>query len=153
MTTNEFVAKNLGADSERGVLWLNERRQIETGRMLGHRYEALRVRYWYHGGRTVWVLDEIGKEMPITIGVAIENARVTDVVILTYRESRGGEVRHPFFTSQFAGAALTTDLLLDRPVDGISGATLSFHAVRNIVRFALYLHDETMPSTESQRDD
>ena len=65
------------------------------------------------------------------------------VDILTYRESRGYEVRHDFFTRQFKGAALKGDKLTNR-IDGISGATLSVWAVTNVSEWALYLHEQVV---------
>ena len=109
--------------------------------VLGHPYPSLRLRYWQSGNRTAWIVDEIGKERPITIGVVVEEGHIIDVQVLAYRESRGGEVRHPFFLNQFAGLSLKNDSRLSGPVDGISGATLSVRALTNVSRFVLYLAD------------
>jgi hypothetical protein len=86
-------------------------------------------------------MDEIGKEKPITVGVIIDNDEIQKVIILEFRESRGGEVRHPFFTRQFTGLFLKADDKLSQRIDGISGATMSVRAVSNVSRFALRLHD------------
>lgn len=56
-----------------------------------------------------------------------------------FRESRGFEVRYPFFTDQFRGARLREGLDLDREIDGISGATLSVRALTKLARLALLL--------------
>ena len=77
---------------------------------------------------------------PITTGLVINEDRVERIRVLEYRESRGGEVRHPFFTGQFKGAGLTEEHRLDRPIDGISGATLSVRALKKLAALALYLH-------------
>ena len=66
--------------------------------------------------------------------------RVERVKVLVYRESRGWEVRHDFFTTQFTGATLQANERLDRPIDGISGATLSVRAVTRLTEIALLLH-------------
>ena len=50
------------------------------------------MRYWQSGSRTAWVLDEIGKEQPITTGIIVENGKILSVDVLAYRESRGAEV-------------------------------------------------------------
>ena len=63
-----------------------------------------------------------------------------DVKVLIFRESRGWEVRYPFFTDQFKGATLVTDNNLDRKIDGITGATLSVNALTKLGRIALLLH-------------
>ena len=109
--------------------------------MLGHRFAALRVRYWYDGERSAWILDEIGKELPITIGVTVAEGAIDNVRVLEFRESRGWEVRYPFFTDQFVDARLNPERRLDRRIDGITGATLSVGAVKRVARVALLLHE------------
>ncbi len=125
-------------------IWLKGDRQAVAKEMLGHRYPALRLRYWMDGAKSAWIMNEVGKEKPITIGVTIEGNKIERVSILAYRESRGGEVRHPYFTEQFVGAGLKPNADLGKPVDGIAGATLSVRAVTNISRFALYLSESTL---------
>ncbi len=100
----------------------------------------LRLRYWGRDGRTAWILDEIGKEEPITTGIVVNGRAIEEVKVLIFRESRGWEVRHPFFTDQFKGARLGHDDQLDRHIDGISGATLSVRALKRLARVALFLH-------------
>jgi len=67
--------------------------------------------------------------------------------VLIFRETRGGEVRYPFFTDQFAGIMLGRDTLLSREIDGISGATLSVNALVKLTRLAL-LFDQQVPRDE-----
>ncbi|WP_373098012.1 FMN-binding protein, partial [Zhongshania sp.] len=106
--------------------------------------------------KTAWILEEIGKEMPITIGVVVDldsadgkSLAVSRVDILAFRESRGWEVRHDFFTEQFKGAVLVRDDILSQHIDGITGATLSVRAVKQVARIALLLADEVQPSADS----
>ena len=143
----DFVGSHLGEDASRksDTLWLTGDLKQRAADILGHRYAGLRVRYWGEGNRTVWILDEIGKEMPITIGVAVDGGAVADVKILEYRESRGGEVRYPFFTRQFKGLSLDNEdrNRLNGNIDGITGATLSVAAVRKIAILALVFHQHT----------
>jgi hypothetical protein len=68
----------------------------------------------------------------------ISQGRIDHVRVLAYRESRGQEVRDPSFLKQFAGASLADRDRLDRGIDGISGATLSVHAMERMARVALY---------------
>lgn len=98
-----------------------------------------RISYWRAAERTAFVLEEIGKEQPITAGIVIREGRIERVRILIYRESRGGEVRYPAFTRQFEGAGLGDDRRLDRSINGISGATLSVNALDRMTRLALFL--------------
>ena len=62
---------------------------------------------------------------------------------MTYRENRGGEVATPSFTDQFNGAALRVDNTLNTNIDGISGATMSVHALTRLANMALFLHNDT----------
>jgi hypothetical protein len=48
-------------------------------------------------------------------------------------------VRHDFFTNQFKGLTLDDQNNLNGRIDGISGATLSVNALRNLARLALYV--------------
>lgn len=123
------------------TLWVTGDLRADVERVLGHRFSALRVRYWADEARSAWVLDEVGKELPITIGVSVANGAIADVEVLEFRESRGWEVRYPFFTDQFADARLGPDEHLDRRIDGITGATMSVDAVTRIARIALLLHE------------
>jgi uncharacterized protein with FMN-binding domain len=86
------------------------------------------------------VLEEIGKEQPITIGVHIKDEQVVDLKVLVYRESRGDEVRHDFFTNQFKSASLTKENMLNQHIDGITGATMSVRALTKVARLALWLN-------------
>jgi uncharacterized protein with FMN-binding domain len=99
------------------------------------------MRFWEKDGRTVWVLEETGKVKPITTGVVVKDSKVELIRVLAFRESRGGEVRYPFFTEQFRDAALTEAMELNKPIDGISGATLSVRALIKQARLSLLLHE------------
>ena len=123
------------------VLWLKGDLRADVERLLGHRFNGLRVRYWRDGTLSAWILDEIGKELPITIGIAISSGAIASVDILEFRESRGWEVRYPFFTDQFVNARLGPNDTLDRHIDGITGATMSVDAVTRVAQVALLLHE------------
>ena len=128
------------------TLWVTGDVRTAVERMLGHSFKSLRVRYWYDGVTSAWILDEIGKELPITIGVSVAAGAIDNVRVLEFRESRGWEVRYPFFTDQFVDARLESDERLDRHIDGITGATLSVKAVTRVARIALLLHDQVTKS-------
>jgi len=125
------------------VLWITRSLREQISQILEHAPDALRVRYWGKKHRTVWILEEIGKERPITVGLVVDKDRLETVRVLAFRESRGWEVRYPFFTDQFHGASLTGEYELDRSIDGISGATLSVRALKKLARLALFLHNQT----------
>ncbi len=114
--------------------------------ILDHRYSKIRIPYWRDGDRTVWILEKIGKELPITAGFVISENQVEQFKVLVFRESRGWEIRNDFFTEQFDGAHLTTKNKLDRPIDNITGATMSVNAMKKLSRMALYLHKQVLSS-------
>ena len=128
------------------TLWVSTENRQVIASILNHRFTTLRIRYQGSEQKTAWVFEEIGKEMPITIGVIINQGKVEKTLVLEYRETRGGEIRHPFFLNQFEGASLLTsdeDKNLDKTIDGITGATLSVRAMKRVVRVALYCHQLT----------
>ena len=69
----------------------------------------------------------------------VSGGQVERVRVLVFRESRGGEVHREAFTRQYEEVALDDRNLLDRNIDGITGATMSVSAVNRQVRLALYL--------------
>ena len=54
-------------------LWITGELRNQAATILGHAPGTLRTGYWRRGDRTAWVLDEIGKELPITAGFVIDN--------------------------------------------------------------------------------
>lgn len=142
-TKDEFLKDVFtGKVPEAAVLWLTGERKDHVTRILGHPYPSLRIRYWRDNNRSAWILEEVGKDLPITVGLVINQAKLETVRVLTFRESRGWEIRHDFFTDQFRGATLTDEDALDRHIDGISGATLSVRAMKKLAALALYLDSE-----------
>ena len=89
------------------TLWLNHELKKDVAKIMGHKnFQGLRVRYHAEGQRTVWVLEEIGKYKPITVGVTVNDGAIEKLHVLAYRESHGWEVKQDFFTRQFIGAKL-----------------------------------------------
>jgi hypothetical protein len=129
-----------------GIVWPDKTLKKKITDILGHKYKSLRIRYWKKDNKTAWVLEEIGKEKPITTGFVITNQKIERVRVLIFRESRGWEVRHTFFTEQFDEAGLKQDMELDRNIDNISGATLSVRAVTKLARLALLLDQHVRAS-------
>lgn len=143
VTPEEFLAGTFGeTPPAAAMLWLTGTRGESASEILGHKPGSLRVRYWRAGERTAWILEEIGREEPITAGFVIDAGRLVDVRVLAFRESRGWEIKHDFFTDQFDGVRLTQDHALDAPIDNITGATLSVNAMRRMARLALFLDAE-----------
>ncbi len=146
-TSEEFVREALpGAQPQQpAVIWLDKNLQAKIAELLGHPYPQARLRYWRQGAASVWVLDEIGKEYPITAGFWVNNAKIARAQVLTYRETRGWEIHLPAFLKQFVGSELKGGKLTT-PVDGIAGATLSVNAMTKMAKVALLL-DNTVQTT------
>ena len=139
LTPEQFLTENLAPELPKpNVLWLTKDIAKQVEQITGHAPILLRQRYWRVGDKTAWILEEIGKEEPITAGFIVTADKITQVRVLTYRESRGWEVRYPAFLKQYSGAGLQDDDALNRNIDGISGATLSVNAMNRMARLALY---------------
>lgn len=124
------------------ILWISGEVRDAAKQILQHEPGSLRTRYWQRNRRTAWILEEIGKEQPITVGIVINDGRIETVKVLIFRESRGWEVKYPFFTNQYKQAELGANLELDTSIDGITGATLSVRALTKLSRLALYFHQQ-----------
>ena len=122
------------------AVWLSGALRDEVENLLGHRYPSLRIRYWAQETLSAWILEEVGKDLPITTGIVVRDGRIEQIKVLVFRESRGGEVRYPFFTDQFKNSKLQEDKQLDHRIDNISGATMSVRALVKQARLALLLH-------------
>ena len=121
------------------VMWLKKDLKKQLSDVLDHKYKGMRIRYWQQDKKTAWVLEETGKDKLITTGIVINAGKIEQVKVLIFRESRGWEVRHDFFTDQFKQAKLADDNQLDRHIDNISGATLSVRAIKKLAYIALLL--------------
>lgn len=133
-----FLRQAFGPDIPKTQrLWLSEQQRKELQKQLQRPFRHRSLRYWGNANHSVWLLNEIGKERPITTAVEIKNGVVHRVRVLAYRESRGGEVQADWFLQQFAGMQ-TDDLAgIHRQIDTISGATLSVNALKKQVATAL----------------
>ena len=77
LTPDQFVAEAVGTPAPKPeMLWLTKDVAAHASRTLGHAPPQLRQRYWKSGGKTAWILEEIGKEEPITAGFVVENGKV-----------------------------------------------------------------------------
>jgi hypothetical protein len=143
INASTYVAERFaGEPPAQETLWPSSDLRTQLKNILGHA-PSLRFKYWGAGGKTVWILDEIGKDRPITAGVTITDNRIEDVQVLVFRESRGWEVKYEFFTSQFANLWLDRDQQLSGKVDNITGATLSVKAMKRMAKAALLMHRAT----------
>ncbi|HEC26177.1 MAG TPA: FMN-binding protein [Gammaproteobacteria bacterium] len=145
LSNKDFLKQSFNGDvPEVKTVWLKGTLKTDISKTLGHNYPALRVRYWLKDHRSAWILEEIGREKPITVGFVVQDQKLVSVKVLVFRENRGGEIRFPSFTEQFDGSELDNNRRLNRRIDGISGATLSVNAVRKLAAVALQLSDHVM---------
>ncbi len=143
-TQAEFLERAFSAAPPNpDIIWLSGDRKATVRQILTHDYPALRLRYWCKDTRSAWVLEEIGKELPITVGVIINAGYIESLRVLTYRENRGEEVTTPAFTDQFIDSKRDGNGELDKHIDGISGATLSVQALTRLAGMALLMHADS----------
>ncbi len=136
-----FIAEAFTQQPKPQVIWIKDDLRHQIEQILQHKYKARRIRYWQQKKRSVWILEEIGKKKPITVGVIIDANKISHLKVLVFRETRGWEVRYPFFTKQFNQLSLEADHTLSESIDGISGATLSVRALDKMARIALLLNN------------
>jgi hypothetical protein len=143
MSEQSFVANAFKSPPRPKSFWLTPTIKPIARQILRHTPTFLRTRYWQEQQRTVWILEEVGKNEPITVGVIIDNHKIIQLQVLAFRESRGWEVKHSFFTDQFIASTLSAEQTLSQSIDGISGATLSVNALTKIAQLALFF-DQTV---------
>ena len=69
-TQADFLSRAFNdSPPEPTIVWLSGERKSAVRQILGHDYAALRLRYWCEGERSAWILEEIGKDLPITVGI------------------------------------------------------------------------------------
>jgi len=124
------------------VLWLKKDLKKVAAQILQHNPGFLRTRYWKTAEKSVWILNELGKTKPITVAVIIKDNKIELLKVLAFRESRGWEVKHDFFTDQFKQNSLNEELRLSSAIDGISGATLSVRALTKVAQLALFFNSQ-----------
>ncbi|MBW8189884.1 FMN-binding protein [Neiella marina] len=151
MSESAFLTQAFGESvPARQMLWLRGQLKKDVIKLLGHSYGKIRLYYWHHGTTTSWILEQIGKEKPITAGFVVDQQRIVQTHVLEFRESRGWEIKRPAFTQQFEFIELTDNNRLSKHIDGITGATLSVNAMNRMAKLALRL-DQEVQLTLAQR--
>lgn len=138
-----YLAEQYETVPSPSMLWLDET-QRKNAEALSGEDPGFRQRYWRADRKSSWVINVIGRDHPITLGISVKDGKLAALRVLIYRESRGWEVRHPFFTRQFDQATLDKGKL-DRDIDNITGATLSVNALQRAAKLALWL-DSQLPT-------
>lgn len=142
LSVPEYLGEQYETVPGPAMLWLDDE-QRQAAKALSGEDPGFRQRYWLDDQKSSWVINVIGRDHPITLGISVKDGRIAALRVLIYRESRGWEVRHPFFTRQFDQAAIHKGKL-DRDIDNITGATLSVNALQRAARLALWL-DSQLP--------
>ncbi|MCK4842125.1 MAG: FMN-binding protein [Methylococcales bacterium] len=141
--TNDFLQQIFSGEVPKAeVLWLTKELKKTVIEILKHKPNFLRTRYWQTAEKSVWIINETGKTKPITIAIVITGNKIVLLKVLAFRESRGWEVKHDFFTDQFKQISLTPELQLNQAIDGISGATLSVRALTKVAQLALLFNQK-----------
>ncbi len=155
LTADAFVEQVIQLSNEpltfeTKTLWLNKSIQSEIKTVLNRPYAKLRLRYKKSissaSPTTIWFLDEIGKERPISFAVAVKDRQIVQIKVLEFRESRGYEIHIPAFSQQFDNIGVDEQGKLNKTIDGITGATMSVSAMKKISRVALLLHEIVVKS-------
>lgn len=135
--------KSESVAAESRTLTASQREQLEQASRLhfpekGYRFFLGRTKGQVDG--YALIVNEIGKHEYITFIVGVSaKGEVTEVAVMDFRESRGGEVREPRFVRQFRGKKASDAVQVDRDVVNYTGATLSSHALARGVKKALLL--------------
>ena len=141
----DFIADTFGRGADTAPkaksLWLTAPIRQRAAQIVGRPIAGLRIRYHQRASKTAWILEEIGKEMPITIGIVVQDNKIERVKILAYRESRGGQVRRSRFLRQYRGKDSDDSIRINQDIINITGATLSVRALNFGVRKTLALFE------------
>lgn len=89
------------------------------------------------------ITEEIGKFHPFTFIVAVTpNGQISNVAVLVYRESRGGEIARKRFLYQFFGKSFKNPIRINKDIINITGATMSVQYMCAGVRKVLAVINE-----------
>lgn len=147
LSVDAYLDKQFDRIPSPQMLWLDSQQRSQADSLSGED-PGFRQRYWFDGQTSAWVLNTIGRDHPITVGISVRDQAIVSLRVLIYRESRGWEVRHPFFTKQFDQARLQHKKL-DRNIDGITGATLSVRALKRAAKLALWLDKQLIAGNDT----
>lgn len=89
------------------------------------------------------ITEEIGKFHPFTFIVGVKpNGKISNIAVLIYRESRGGDVARKRFLFQFIGKSIKNPIRLNKDIINITGATMSVQCMCAGVRKVLVVVHE-----------
>jgi len=132
--TDEFV---LSPEEKNSLEKLLSRRLYEDGfrTYIGKRDGAIQ-------GYAI-ITEEIGKFHPFTFIVGVgTDGKITNIAVLVYRESRGGEIAKKRFLYQFMGKSFKNPIRINKDIINITGATMSVQYMCAGVRKVLVVINE-----------
>ena len=89
------------------------------------------------------ITEEIGKFHPFTFVVGVgTDGKITNIAILVYRESRGGEIAKKRFLYQFMGRSFKNPIRINKDIINVTGATMSVQCMCAGVRKVLGVINE-----------
>ncbi len=89
------------------------------------------------------ITEEIGKFHPFTFVVGVgTDGKITNIAILVYRESRGGEIAKKRFLYQFMGKSFKNPIRINKDIINVTGATMSVQCMCAGVRKVLGVINE-----------
>lgn len=89
------------------------------------------------------ITEEIGKFHPFTFVVGVgTDGKITNIAVLVYRESRGGEIAKKRFLYQFLGKSLKNPIRINKDIINITGATMSVQCMCAGVRKVIAVINE-----------
>ena len=89
------------------------------------------------------ITEEIGKFHPFTFVVGVgTDGKISNVAVLVYRESRGGEIAKKRFLYQFMGKSFKNPIRINKDIINITGATMSVQCMCAGVRKVLGVINE-----------
>src|SRR3990167_5650392 len=89
------------------------------------------------------ITEEIGKFHPFTFVVGVgTDGKISNVAVLVYRESRGGEIAKKRFLYQFMEKSINNPIRINKDIINITGATMSVQYMCAGVRKVLAVINE-----------
>lgn len=136
-TADKFVASPIELTDD-------QKEQIETIAKVRQRKKDLQVWRAEAKGKLLgyFIVDEvIGKHEFITYCAGISpEGKVVAMEIMSYRETKGGQVKDESWRKHFIGKSLNDPFKLDVDIPNISGATLSCRNLTDGVKRLLAIH-------------
>lgn len=135
--------KNIQVQYEKVKIEQNQKKEIET--KVGQKFFSDEIHlYKIFIDKSLSgfaLLDNVyGKSLPITFIVMFDtNGKILCSEIIKYREPYGGAIQSKEWNNQFKGKDHTSEFLVGKDVNSISGATISVNAVTKGINKLVFL--------------